>query len=125
MAVRGLTKTFTALALGLWLCLWGPQGTEAADPALGKQKAKACQTCHGIDGLARIPNAPHIAGESRVYIVTQLKAFRSGARTHEIMSLIAKDLSDESLIAKDLSDEDIENLAAWYSSIEIEVRMPE
>jgi cytochrome c553 len=96
MAVRGLTKTFTALALGLWLCLWGPQGTEAADPALGKQKAKACQTCHGIDGLARIPNAPHIAGESRV-----------------------------SLIAKDLSDEDIENLAAWYSSIEIEVRMPE
>jgi cytochrome c553 len=88
MAVRGLTKTFTALALGLWLCLWGPQGTEAADPALGKQKAKACQTCHGIDGLARIPNAP-------------------------------------SLIAKDLSDEDIENLAAWYSSIEIEVRMPE
>jgi cytochrome c553 len=115
MAVRGLTKTFTALALGLWLCLWGPQGTEAADPALGKQKAKACQTCHGIDGLARIPNAPHIAGESRVYIVTQLKAFRSGARTHEIMSLIAKDLSDE----------DIENLAAWYSSIEIEVRMPE
>jgi cytochrome c553 len=47
--------------------------------------------------------------------VTQLKAFRSGTRTHEIMSLIAKDLSDE----------DIENLAAWYSGIEIDVRMPE
>jgi cytochrome c553 len=30
-----------------------------------------------------------------------------------------------SLIAQQLSDEDIENLAAWYSSIEIEVRMPE
>lgn len=88
---------------------------QAADPSLGRQKAKMCQTCHGIDGLARIPSAPHIAGESQVYLVTQLKAFRAGTRTHEIMSLIAKDLSDE----------DIENLAAWYSSIEIDVRMPQ
>ena len=88
---------------------------QAADPTLGRQKAKMCQTCHGIDGLARIPSAPHIAGESQVYLVTQLKAFRAGTRTHEIMSLIAKDLSDE----------DIENLAAWYSSIEIDVRMPQ
>ncbi len=119
MAAPVSSVTFAALAVGLLFALWGPGGApggaQAADPALGKQKAKMCQTCHGIDGLARIPTAPHIAGESRVYIVTQLKAFRSGARTHEIMSLIAKDLSDE----------DIENLAAWYSSIEIEVRIPQ
>lgn len=115
MAAPVSSVTFSALAVGLLFVLWGPGGAQAADPALGKQKAKMCQTCHGIDGLARIPTAPHIAGESRVYIVTQLKAFRSGARTHEIMSLIAQQLSDE----------DIENLAAWYSSIEIEVRMPE
>ena len=115
MAERSFPMTFAGLAIGMSLALGGAGSAEAADPALGKQKAKMCQTCHGIDGLARIPTAPHIAGESRVYIVTQLKAFRSGTRTHEIMSLIAKDLSDE----------DIENLAAWYSSIEIEVRMPE
>lgn len=103
------------LALGLSFALLAPGGARAADPELGRQKAKMCQTCHGIDGLARIPSAPHIAGESEVYLVTQLKAFRSGARTHEIMSLIAEQLSDE----------DIGNLAAWYSSIAIEVRMPE
>jgi cytochrome c553 len=111
MEKLGLTLASTLLALGLLLT----GAAEAGDAAIGKRKAKMCQTCHGIDGLARIPTAPHIAGESQVYLVTQLKAFRSGTRTHEIMSLIAKDLSDE----------DIENLAAWYSGIEIDVRMPE
>ena len=99
MEKLGLTLASTLLALGLLLT----GAAEAGDAAIGKRKAKMCQTCHGIDGLARIPTAPHIAGESQVYLVTQLKAFRSGTRTHEIMSLIAKDLSDE----------DIENLAAW------------
>ena len=56
-----------------------------------------CQTCHGYDGIARIPNAPHIAGESRIYLQAQLKAFRSGKRKHEIMSVIAGQLSDEDI----------------------------
>ncbi|MGD1879130.1 MAG: c-type cytochrome [Kiloniellaceae bacterium] len=87
----------------------------AADADAGRQKARNCQTCHGIDGIAKIPIAPHIAGESQVYLQTQLKAFRSGKRVHEIMSVIAKDLSDE----------DIADLSAWYSSIKITATMPE
>ncbi|MEQ9609044.1 MAG: cytochrome c, partial [Kiloniellaceae bacterium] len=79
------------------------------------QKAKNCQTCHGIDGIARIPIAPHIAGESQIYLETQLKAFRSGKREHEIMSVVAKDLSDA----------DIADLSAWYASIKITATMPE
>ncbi|MEM7225584.1 MAG: cytochrome c [Pseudomonadota bacterium] len=102
-----------ALALGLGVLL--PPAGQAADPALGRQKAKMCQTCHGIDGVARTPDAPHIAGENKIYLVSQLKAFRSGKRQHQIMSVIAKDLSDE----------DIANLAAWYSSIEFTVTVPE
>lgn len=88
---------------------------EAADAAAGREKARQCRTCHGLDGIARIPIAPHIAGESRIYLETQLKAFRSGKRQHEIMSVIAKDLSDT----------DIADLAAWYASIEITATMPE
>jgi cytochrome c553 len=54
-----------------------------ADAATGKNLAKAkCQVCHGIDGIAKIPIAPHLAGESQIYIETQLKAFRSGKREH-------------------------------------------
>ena len=115
MAGNAFGYILTATAVGLLLAVPGPNGAQAGDPALGRQKAKMCQTCHGIDGLARIPSAPHIAGESQIYIVTQLKAFRSGKRTHEIMSVIAQQLSDA----------DIDNLAAWYSSIQISVTVPE
>lgn len=87
---------------------------QAADPAAGKEKAAKCRTCHGIDGIAKIPVAPNLAGESPIYIETQLKAFRSGKRVNEMMSVVAKDLTDA----------DIADLAAWYSSIKITVEMP-
>lgn len=95
--------------LGLWA------SAEAADPAKGRDLAGRCQTCHGLDGIARIPIAPHLAGENRIYLETQLKAFRSGRREHEMMSVIAKDLSDE----------EISDLAAWYESIEITATLPD
>ena len=86
----------------------------AADPKAGRKKATACQTCHGIDGIAKIPIAPNIAGESQIYIETQLKAFRSGKRQHEMMSVVAGQLSDE----------DISDISAWYSSITITATIP-
>ncbi|MBY8975167.1 cytochrome c [Rhodobacteraceae bacterium NNCM2] len=87
----------------------------AADPAAGRKKAGQCRTCHGIDGIAQIPIAPHLAGESQIYLETQLKAFRSGKREHEMMTVVAKDLTDE----------DISDLSAWYSSIQITATMPD
>ncbi|HEY9536884.1 MAG TPA: cytochrome c [Kiloniellaceae bacterium] len=108
-------KTLSLLLLGLAAVAIAGQPAAAADAAAGRQKARQCQTCHGIDGIAKIPIAPHIAGESQIYLETQLKAFRSGKRENEIMSVIAKNLSDE----------DISDLAAWYSSIEISVKVPE
>lgn len=87
----------------------------AGDPAAGRAKARQCSTCHGIDGIAKIPTAPHIAGESEIYLQSQLKAFRSGKREHEIMSVIAKNLTDE----------DIADLSAWYAAIRIEATIPE
>ena len=87
---------------------------QAGNVTAGKAKAVKCRTCHGIDGIAKIPTAPHIAGESKIYLESQLKAFRSGRREHEIMSLVAKNLSDE----------DIGDLSAWYSSIKITAEMP-
>lgn len=85
------------------------------DPAVGRQLARQCATCHGVDGLAKVPIAPHIAGENFTYLQTQLRNFRSGKREHEIMTVVAETLSDE----------DIDNLSAWYSSIHISVTVPE
>jgi cytochrome c553 len=87
----------------------------AADPAAGKQKVTGmCATCHGVDGIAKVPDAPHLAGENTEYIIRQLKAFKSGERKHEQMSIIAQSLSDD----------DIANVAAWYSQIKISVEVP-
>ena len=85
----------------------------AADPALGKAKAAAvCVVCHGALGQAMQPNVPNLAGQSELYTEEQLRNYRSGKRTHEVMSLMAKPLTDR----------EIENLAAWYASLKVEVQ---
>jgi cytochrome c553 len=86
--------------------------SSAAENAATKGKAKAeaqCNVCHGSNGISQIPNAPHLAGQPEIYLVEQLKNYRSGKRTNEVMAVLAKPLSDD----------DIANLAAWYASIEI------
>ena len=50
----------------------------AADPAAGKKVAQGtCAVCHGLDGIAKNPDAPHLAGENVEYLMRQLKAFAS------------------------------------------------
>jgi cytochrome c553 len=83
----------------------------AADPP-GKAKARACIPCHGALGVSVMPDAPHLAAQPAIYVVQQLKAFRSGARKHEVMNVIAKPLSDA----------DIAELAEWFASVAIEAR---
>src|ERR1700737_1845839 len=83
----------------------------AGDVKAGRAKALMCQACHGLDGLSKAPDAPNIAGQTEPYIVSQLQAFKSGARKNEAMSVVAPSLSDT----------DIENLAAYFSAIEINV----
>ncbi len=76
--------------------------------------AQACSTCHGANGISTLPNAPHLAGQPAIYITEQMKAYRNGKRSHEVMNVVAKPLSDA----------DIDTLAGWYSSIKIEVKAP-
>ncbi|MEO8937702.1 MAG: cytochrome c [Burkholderiaceae bacterium] len=84
----------------------------AADAAAGKARAAACAVCHGRNGVAVAPDAPNLAGQPEDYLVAQLTAYRDGNRKHEVMSLMAKPLTDG----------DIANLAAWFASQKIEVR---
>jgi cytochrome c553 len=87
----------------------------AGDRAAGREKAKVCRTCHGMDGIGKLPHVPNIGGETDFYLVKQLKAFRKGDRRDEQMAIIARDLSDQ----------DIADLAAYYASIEFTVKVPE
>ena len=86
----------------------------AGDPKAGRQKALQCQACHGLDGLAKIPGAPHIAGQVEDYLVKSLTDYKTGTRKHEMMTVVMQNISEQ----------DIEDLAAYYASIEIEVKPP-
>jgi cytochrome c553 len=96
-------------ALLLASCAWC---APAADPPPGRAKAQMCATCHGVNGISTLPDTPNLAGQPRIYLVEQLKQFRSGKRSHEVMNVVAKPLLDA----------DIEALSDWYSSIAIEAR---
>jgi len=98
-------KLLVSLALGGVILAGGAFAENAGDRAAGKKLAGQCRTCHGIDGKAQIPIAPHIGGEPADYIVHQLTAFRDGTRTHEMMTIVAKSLTDQQIL----------DLAAWYS----------
>ncbi len=83
----------------------------AGDVRAGRVKAQLCQACHGMDGLSKVPDAPNIAGQIEGYLVTQLHAFKSGARRNEAMTVVASSLSDQ----------DIENVAAYFAAIDVKI----
>ncbi len=107
-------RRFLALVLG-GLALAGTTAAMADDPEAGRKVANMCRTCHGLDGFAQIPIAPHIGGEPKSYLESQLMAFKTGAREHEMMSVVAAGLS-----AQQISD-----VSAWYASHSATARLPE
>ncbi len=109
-----LRPSATAFALGacFTMCFAAQDRVEAqGDAKAGRQKADVCAVCHGLDGLAKIPEAPNLAGQNEAYLIEQIDAFKSGERKNEMMSVVVQDLTPT----------DIENLAAYYSGIEISV----
>ena len=104
-----MTRLFLLLAATLV-----PLSAQAGDAAAGKKRATACQTCHGMDGLSKLPEAPNLAGQPEPYLVKALDEFRKGTRKNEMMSIVAQSLSDA----------DVANLAAYYSAIAITAKPP-
>lgn len=79
----------------------------AADKAAGEQKYAMCAGCHGESGKSNNAQFPSLAAQQPSYIVNQLKAFKSGNRHNPMMESMAANLSDD----------DIDNLAAYFSSL--------
>ena len=109
-----MTRSMSLVLVCTALAFFNAQA-QARDAAAGKQKAgQVCNVCHGANGLSTLPNAPHLAGQPAIYFAEQMKAYRSGKRSQEMMTVIAKALSDA----------DIENLAVWYESIKVTAEAP-
>jgi cytochrome c553 len=76
--------------------------------------AGVCQACHGMDGLSKNPESPNLAGQLENYLAKAVTEYRDGIRKNETMNIVAKELTDT----------DIADIAAFYSSIQIEVIPP-
>lgn len=64
--------------------------------------------CHGENGHSVAPGYPHLAGQDGDYLVKALQAYRGGQlRQDPTMTEMAKPLTDA----------DIENIAAFFSSL--------
>ena len=107
------TTVLRCLAQAAALSL-GVASAYAGDVKAGREAAQVCAPCHGMDGLSKAMNAANIAGQLELYLVEQLKAYRSGARKHEQMSIVAETLTDK----------EIADLAAYYSAIKVQVTVP-
>jgi len=75
--------------------------------AAGRQRAAACASCHGADGISPNDTWPNLAGQHAAYLARILAAYKSGDQTDVMMSPIAKTLGDA----------DVQNLAAYYASL--------
>jgi len=62
--------------------------------------------------VVTLPDAPHLAGQPAAYLERELRAYRSGARRSEVMSIVAKTLSDD----------DVRDVSAYYAAMTIEVK---
>jgi cytochrome c553 len=59
--------------------------------------AALCAACHGANGRIETPLTPVLAGQSSLYVITQLFLFREGRRSNETMTAVAKTLTDDDL----------------------------
>ncbi len=67
-----------------------------------------------VVGLALTPNELHLTGQPVNRLAAQSFFYRHAARKQKVMVFMAKPLSDD----------DINNLAAWFSSIRIDAQAP-
>jgi cytochrome c553 len=90
--------------------VWTPgvlQVLADARPERGRAKAQeVCVACHGEQGVSVAPQYPNLAGQSGAAIYKQLNDYRTGSRTNQLMTDIAKAL-DESTLA---------DIAAYYAA---------
>ncbi|MFM8463808.1 MAG: c-type cytochrome [Burkholderiaceae bacterium] len=106
-------KTALQIAIGITALVLSAPGM-SGDVKAGASVAQSCTMCHGEKGLSSMAGTPSIAGQPEMYLAAQLRDFRDGKRHNEVMSLMAKPLSDA----------DIDNVSAYFAQFEIQLKKP-
>lgn len=109
-----MSYTFRFIATLIVLpILWGSLEARATgkligDPVAGKEKAAACEGCHGEGGNSAVADFPRLAGQYAGYIVKQVREFQQNIRANnDTMGGIAAgvDLNDEKDVASYFSQQ--------------------
>jgi cytochrome c553 len=102
-----MKRALTLLSFGVALALASTSLLASSNIDNGKTKAATCVACHGADGNAVDPQYPRLAGQYNEYIQQALHEYKDGRRNNPIMKGFAATLSDQ----------DIEDVAAYFSSM--------
>ena len=96
----------TALSILLMTAVMNPVYAESNDEQfeLGKQKAKVCMTCHGVDGISTQDPYPNLRGQKIGYLISSLKDYQTRERTSGLAILMQQQ-------ADTLSDQDIRDIS--------------
>ncbi len=81
------------------------------DISAGQEKTATCAACHGVDGNSLNPAWPKLAGLDADYLFTQMRAYQTGEREDMLMTPQAQALSEQDML----------DLAAYYSSQEMQI----
>lgn len=100
--VNNMLKGILLLSMALLL-----SPVSAGDVEKGKSKSEMCAGCHGENGISVSPIIPNLAGQKEVYLASAIKEYKSGSRKNGMMSPIAQSISDD----------DIDDIAAYFSSL--------
>ena len=102
-----MKRTLTLLSFGAVLAFASTQLLASGDIDAGKKKAVTCFSCHGTDGNGIDPQYPRLAGQYNMYLQQALHEYKTGQRTNLVM---------KGYVAT-LSEQDIEDIAAYFSSL--------
>jgi len=103
--VLGVALVCSALAS---FALHAQEASLKADPVHGKAISYTCLGCHGVQGYKNAyPNysVPELRGQHPEYLISALKEYKSGERSHFTMHSQAEELSEQ----------DMTDIAAYFA----------
>ena len=85
----------------------------AGNAAAGKNKVYQCQGCHGVPdwktAFPEVYRVPKLGGQKPAYLLSAMRAYKSGERDFATM---------RGMVA-DLSEQDMADIAAYYGASEV------
>lgn len=111
--MRSLSILLAAGLAGAALGASAQAPAPAGNAAAGKNKVFQCQGCHGIPdwktAFPEVYRVPKLGGQKPAYLVSALRAYKSGERDFATMRSIVADMSEQ----------DMADIAAYYGASDV------